>query len=92
MRLPRYPVYRVMADCRYAGMWFRVDGDDLYVTGHTDRLTDALRLGVKRHKPAIIEALRELPSGCRVPTACLNVGCGGHCEHARPQQEGRDAA
>lgn len=89
MRLPAYPVYRVMANCRYRGMWFRVDGDDLYVTGHTDRLTDALRLEIKRHKPEIIAALSHLPTMCHVPTACLNIGCGGNCQYAR--QKGRAA-
>ena len=89
MTLPPYPVYRVMADLRYAGMWFRVEGDDLFVTGNTANLTDALRLKVKRHKPIIIATLHQLPDECRLPTVCLNVG---YCERCRMNEESERAA
>lgn len=80
MILPRYPVFRVIADVRYAGMWFRIDGDDLYVTGDTAKLTADLRSKVTRHKPAILEAVSQLPTACRLPTVCLNVGCCEDCQ------------
>lgn len=89
MTLPRYPVFRVMADVRYVGMWFRADVDDLYIIGNTERLTDELRIEVKRHKPAIIEALSELPSECERPTVCLNIG---FCDQCRTSNESETAA
>ena len=89
MTLPRYPVYRAMADVRYAGMWFLTDGDDLYVTGNTERLTDVLRIEVRHYKTAIIEALCRLPSECERPTVCLNIGT---CEQCQTSKESETAA
>lgn len=81
MSLPRYPVFRVMADCRYAGMWFRVEGDDLFVTGNTAHLTDELRWQVAQHKTDIIAAVTAMPPACHLPTVCLNAGYCGTCHH-----------
>ncbi len=83
MILPRYSVYRVIADVRYAGMWFRSDGSDLYVIGDTTRLTADLQSKVKCQKLAIIDAVNQLPPDCRLPTVCLNVGCREACQVAK---------
>jgi|GEM_PF-5024272 len=89
MSLPRYPVFRVMADLRYAGMWFRVEGDDLFVTGNTAKLTDDLRGKIAHHKPDIIAALNQLPPACHLPTVCLNAG---YCAECEPITESERAA
>jgi len=74
------PLYRVIADVRYAGMRFRTDGDDLYVSGATDRLSAALTARIKHHKPAIIAALNRIPDGCVVPHVCMDIGaCNSDC-------------
>lgn len=80
MILPRYEVYRVIAEVRYAGMWFRLDGEDLFVTGNVDRLTEEMRWEIKAYKAEIMVALSALPYGCRLPTVCLNIGCSGACQ------------
>lgn len=87
MNLPRYLVFRIMADCRYAGMWFRSDDADLYVTGNTARLTDELRWHIQQHKPEIIEALNNLPPSCHLPTVCLNAGYCGECKSIKESEQ-----
>lgn len=80
MSLVRYPVVRVINDVRYEGMWFRIEGDDLYVTGKTENLTDYMRAKVKRLKPEIMDALQGLPADCPLPTVHLLIGQCDHCQ------------
>lgn len=88
MRLIPYRVARLMCEVRYAGMWFRVGGERLFITGNTADLDPAMQRAVKRCKPQIIAALQTLPPACRYPTVHLLIG---RCDSCQPESR-REAA
>jgi hypothetical protein len=73
----------VVADLRDRGLWVEAVGHTLRV-GPADRLTDADRAGIRRHKPALLAVL----TGAGRTTG----GDGGHGGHAgsRPGSAGED--
>lgn len=74
MNLVPYDVVRIMCDLRYEGLWFRVDGDRLFLVGDTARITEQAQAKVKPRKLDILAALATIPDGCRLPTVSLLVG------------------
>ena len=74
MNLVRYDVVRIMCDLRYEGLWFRVDGDRLFIVGNTTKITEQVQAKVKPRKPDILAALVTIPDGCRRPTVRLLAG------------------
>jgi hypothetical protein len=73
-----YRIARLMCDARYAGVWFRLDGDRLFLTGDTSSLPPSFIAALKAHKADIIAALATIPDGCALPTVVLLTGrsCG----------------
>lgn len=84
MSITPYAVAKLMRETRYAGAWFRVDGDRLYVVARNnsaDPLPDSLKATIRTHKSSIIGALHSLPDGCRHPCShllacrCVDTRC-----------------